>query len=286
MRQPAAPLVNRNSRRPTVASGSAALTFYSWPSMYVLSITAAPVKVTPKMFFAKSANSWHNTLTALKRSKLMDGSDQIGSTLGGFVDAVLHPSVASLPVGFLVLVLAVLMIAALPEGARERMRLAGLTAVGLIVSLSLSWPVTSRDPALTGAGNRRLRSSSNGRLRAAAFYRGRPPRARRSIAGANGGGASADAADPEPMEHGVASGRVVGRPSQIGSELGHRFRKPSRGDRPQRQAPAAERRRSRQGRAGQSPRRPCALAWFPSIRRSARSSERRTTCAPGDNTLE
>ena len=37
--------------------------------------------------------------------------------------------------------LAVLTIAALPEGARERMRLAGLTAVGLIVSLSLSWPV-------------------------------------------------------------------------------------------------------------------------------------------------
>jgi hypothetical protein len=69
--------------------------------------------------------------------------DQIGSTLGDFVDAVFHPSVANLPAGFLVLVFAVLMIAALPEGARQKVRLAGLTAVGLIVSLSLTWPVTS-----------------------------------------------------------------------------------------------------------------------------------------------
>ena len=73
----------------------------------------------------------------------MYGLDQIGSTLGDFVNAVLHPSVANLPAGFLVLVFAVLMIAALPEGAREKMRLAGLAAVGLIVSLSLTWPVTS-----------------------------------------------------------------------------------------------------------------------------------------------
>jgi hypothetical protein len=71
----------------------------------------------------------------------MDFNSQIGLILGDVVDAVIHPSVASLPIGFLVLVLAVLTIAALPEGARERMRLAGLTAVGLIVSLSLSWPV-------------------------------------------------------------------------------------------------------------------------------------------------
>ena len=35
------------------------------------------------------------------------------------------------------------MIAALPEGARAKMRLAGLAAAGLIVSLSLTWPVTS-----------------------------------------------------------------------------------------------------------------------------------------------
>jgi amino acid permease len=73
----------------------------------------------------------------------MYGLDQIGSTLGDFIDAVLHPSVANLPAGFLVLVFAVLMIAALPEGAREKVRLASLTAVGLIVSLSLTWPVTS-----------------------------------------------------------------------------------------------------------------------------------------------
>jgi hypothetical protein len=69
--------------------------------------------------------------------------DQIGSTVSDFIDAVCHPSVANLPAGFLVLVFAVLMIAALPEGARQKVRLAGLTAVGLIVSLSLTWPVTS-----------------------------------------------------------------------------------------------------------------------------------------------
>jgi hypothetical protein len=73
----------------------------------------------------------------------MYGSDQIGSTLGDFIYAVLHPSVDNLPAGFLVLVFAVLMIAALPEGARTKMRLAGLAAAGLIVSLSLTWPVTS-----------------------------------------------------------------------------------------------------------------------------------------------
>jgi hypothetical protein len=69
--------------------------------------------------------------------------NQIGSALGDFIDAVFHPSVTNLPAGFLVLVFAVLMIAALPEGARQKVRLAGLTAVGLIVSLSLTWPVTS-----------------------------------------------------------------------------------------------------------------------------------------------
>jgi hypothetical protein len=73
----------------------------------------------------------------------MFGLDQISSTLGDFIDAVIHPSVANLPAGFLVLVFAVLMIAALPEGARQKVRLASLTAVGLIVSLSLTWPVTS-----------------------------------------------------------------------------------------------------------------------------------------------
>ena len=71
----------------------------------------------------------------------MDAINQIGSALGDLIDGMIHPSLASLPVGFLVLVLAVLTVAALPEGARERMRLAGLTAFGLIVSLSLTWPV-------------------------------------------------------------------------------------------------------------------------------------------------
>jgi hypothetical protein len=73
----------------------------------------------------------------------MYGLDQIGSTLGDFLYAAVHPSAANLPAGFLALVLAVLMITALPEGARERMRLASLAAAGLIVSLSLTWPVTS-----------------------------------------------------------------------------------------------------------------------------------------------
>ena len=73
----------------------------------------------------------------------MEVLNQIGSSLGDFFYAVVHPSVGNLPAGFLVLVFAVLMIAALPEAAREKMRLAGLAAVGLIVSLSLTWPVTS-----------------------------------------------------------------------------------------------------------------------------------------------
>ena len=73
----------------------------------------------------------------------MFGLDQISSTFGDFIDAVLHPSVANLPAGFLVLVFAVLMITALPEGARQKVRLASLTAVGLVVSLSLTWPVAS-----------------------------------------------------------------------------------------------------------------------------------------------
>ena len=73
----------------------------------------------------------------------MYGLDQIGSNLDSFIDAVLHPSVANLPAGFLVLVFAVLLIATLPEGARQKVRLASLTAVGLIVSLSLTWSVTS-----------------------------------------------------------------------------------------------------------------------------------------------
>ncbi len=73
----------------------------------------------------------------------MYGLDQIGSALGDFIDAVFHPSAANLPAGFLVLVFAVLLITALPERARSKMRLASLAAVGLVVSLSLTWPVTS-----------------------------------------------------------------------------------------------------------------------------------------------
>ena len=54
----------------------------------------------------------------------MYGLDQIGSTIGDFIDAVLHPSVKNLPAGFITLVFAVLMIAAMPEGASRRCELA------------------------------------------------------------------------------------------------------------------------------------------------------------------
>ncbi len=73
----------------------------------------------------------------------MYGLDQIGSKLGDFIYAAFHPSAANLPAGFLVLVFAVLMIAAMPEGAREKVRLGCLAAFGLAVSLSLTWPVAS-----------------------------------------------------------------------------------------------------------------------------------------------
>jgi hypothetical protein len=72
----------------------------------------------------------------------MEAFSQIGSTLGDLIDAALHPSVANLPAGFLVLVLAAFGLAALPDGARQKVRLAALTTVGLIISLSLSLPVS------------------------------------------------------------------------------------------------------------------------------------------------
>ena len=71
----------------------------------------------------------------------MDVADQIGLRVSALIDAAACPSVAGLPVGFLVLVLAVFASAALPDGAREKVRIAGTTAIGLIVSVKLSWPV-------------------------------------------------------------------------------------------------------------------------------------------------
>jgi hypothetical protein len=71
----------------------------------------------------------------------MDVADQIGSRLSALIDGVACPSVADLPMGFLVLVLAVLASAALPDGAREKVRIVGITATGLIVSLKLFLPV-------------------------------------------------------------------------------------------------------------------------------------------------
>lgn len=71
----------------------------------------------------------------------MDLISQFCSGAGDFLYAALHPSAANLPAGFLILVVVVLGIAALPEGAREKLRLASLAAVGLALSLGLTWPV-------------------------------------------------------------------------------------------------------------------------------------------------
>jgi hypothetical protein len=79
--------------------------------------------------------------TVLGGSKLMDVAGQIGSRLGDLIDAAGWPSVADLPMGFLALVLAVFASAALPEGARGKVRIAGITAIGLLVSIKMSWPV-------------------------------------------------------------------------------------------------------------------------------------------------
>jgi hypothetical protein len=92
------------------------------------------------MSFPKRA-IYDKLLTAINGSKLMDVADQIGLRLSALIDAAACPSVADLPMGFLVLVLAVLASAALPDGAREKARIAGITAIGLIVSFKLSWPV-------------------------------------------------------------------------------------------------------------------------------------------------
>ncbi len=73
----------------------------------------------------------------------MYGLDQICLRSATSSTPCFIPRSANLPAGFLVLVFAVLMIAAMPEGARQKVRLASLAAVGLIVSLSLTWPVTS-----------------------------------------------------------------------------------------------------------------------------------------------
>jgi hypothetical protein len=62
----------------------------------------------------------------LLKEQLMYSLNQIGSNLGDFIDAVFHPSATNLPAGFLALVFAVLLVVAMPEGARQKMRLAGL----------------------------------------------------------------------------------------------------------------------------------------------------------------
>jgi hypothetical protein len=92
------------------------------------------------MSFAKPS-IYDKLLAAINGSTLMDIADQIGSRLSALIDAAACPSAADLPLGFFVLVLAVFAIAALPEGVREKVRIAGITAIGLIVSLKLFLPV-------------------------------------------------------------------------------------------------------------------------------------------------
>jgi hypothetical protein len=70
----------------------------------------------------------------------MDIAGQIGSSFGALIDAVACPSVANLPMAFLVLVLGTFAIATLPDGAREKVKIAGITAIGLIVSFKLFLP--------------------------------------------------------------------------------------------------------------------------------------------------
>ena len=62
-------------------------------------------------------------------------------SLGDIFDALLHPSIGRLPAGFLILTLAVLGIAALPDDKREKVRLAIMAAFGLFLSLEFSWPL-------------------------------------------------------------------------------------------------------------------------------------------------
>jgi hypothetical protein len=146
----------------------------------------------------------------------MDANSRIGSILGDFVDAVIHPSVTSLPMGFLVLVLAVLTVAALPEGARERMRLGRPDGVRadrqplLVVAGQLGC-----DPALSGAGHILQRF---GRLRAAVgFYDA-------SITDDDSRqGVFSNAAKSKAMKKCVAARRAGGAPGQVVPEAGHRF---------------------------------------------------------------
>ena len=100
----------------------------------------AQIKVNLKMPFA-DVEIYGTRRWRLGKGAPMDFA-QISSTLGDFLDAAIHPSVSNLPAGFLLLILAVLGVAALPEGARRKVRLAGFTAAGLIVSLGFTWPLT------------------------------------------------------------------------------------------------------------------------------------------------
>jgi hypothetical protein len=72
----------------------------------------------------------------------MNLSDYIPSlSLSDIVDMLIHPSIGRLPAGFLLLTLAVLGIAALPEGKREKVRLAIMAGFALFLSMEFSWPL-------------------------------------------------------------------------------------------------------------------------------------------------
>jgi hypothetical protein len=62
-------------------------------------------------------------------------------SLGAILDALLHPSVGKLPAGFLLLTLAVLGIAALPDEKRSKLKMAIMAAFGLFLSMEFSWPL-------------------------------------------------------------------------------------------------------------------------------------------------
>ena len=62
-------------------------------------------------------------------------------SLGNIFDALIHPSVGRLPAGFLLLTLVVLVIAALPDEKRAKLKLAIMAGFALFLSLEFSWPV-------------------------------------------------------------------------------------------------------------------------------------------------
>ena len=142
--------------------------------------------------------------------------DQISSTLGDFIDAVFHPSVANLPAGFLVLVFAVLINRRAARG-RPREDASGKPGGSR----------TDRQfvPNLAGdLGDLALTTTAaaSGRPRLPANDPRATVRIVRSIALANPRRSRrADATNAESPKNGVAPGRGVRRAGQIAPQRGH-----------------------------------------------------------------